>query len=78
MIEQSIREFNQYVLHLGMASDDDDPNEMEINHVNHNMVQQEMIQFGHAHGFLSSHGELIKVFNPVIDVLEVYCSADSQ
>ena len=78
MIEQSIREFNQYVLHLGMVSDDDDPDEMEINHVNHNMVQQEMIQFGHAHGFLNYHGELIKDFNPVIDVLEVYCSADSQ
>jgi len=77
LIEQSIHEFNQYVLHLGMASDDDQ-DEMEINNVNHNVILQEMTQFGHAHGFLDSHGKMIKDFSPIIDVLEVYCSADSQ
>ena len=77
MIEQSIREFNQYVLHLGLASDDDS-DEMEINHVNHNTIHQEMVQFGHAHGFLDSHGKMRQAFSPLIDVLEVYCSADSQ
>ena len=64
MIEQSIREFNQYVLHLGLASDDDS-DEMEINHVNHNTIHQEMVQFGHAHGFLDSHGKMRQAFSPL-------------
>ena len=78
MIEQSIREFNEYVLQIGQVGDDDDDDTMEANHVHHNTVLQEMIQFGVSYGFCDSQGRLLQNFKPIIDVLEIYCSADSQ
>ena len=78
MIEQSIREFNEYVLQIGQVGDDDDDDTMEANHVHHNTVLQEMIQLGVSYGFCDSQGRLLQNFKPIIDVLEIYCSADSQ
>ena len=77
MIEQCIREYNQYVSKLGnskfllTASSSRDPYQT-------NSVLQEMIQFGIQKGWIDKSGKLLGPQQPGIDLLEVYCSSESQ
>lgn len=77
MIEQCIREYNQYALALGhskfplTASSSRDPYQ-------ENSILQEMIQYGIHRGWIDESGKLLGPQQPGIDVLEVYCSSESQ
>ena len=77
MIEQCIREYNQYVSTLGHSkypstvSSSRDPYQT-------NSILQEMIQFGMHKGWIDKSGKLVGPQQPGIDLLEVYCSSESQ
>ena len=71
LLQSSIDEFNAYVEQIGLHAD-------QTQNPKPNRIWKEMNDFGKRHGYLSFKGEVLCSQKPFYDLLEVYCSSESQ
>ena len=77
LIEQCIREYNQYLQNPGSERFSCHTAHVRKPHQS-NKILQELVQYGVSHGWIPQKGDLIGSQTPGIDSLEIYCSSDSQ
>jgi hypothetical protein len=77
LIEQCIQEYNQYAEALGQSTWDPQQAIMR-NPITDNQITHEIIKYGVDKSWLDAFGNFLTPESPGIDLLEVYCSADSQ
>ena len=77
LIEQCIQEYNLYTQGFGQSSFAAE-NPVKQIPLKDNPIRQEFLLYGIKKGWLNKHGFSDKTVQPGIDLLEVYCSADSQ
>ena len=77
LIDQCIQEYNQYAEALGQSTWDPQQAIMR-NPITDNQITHEIIEYGVDKSWLDAFGNFLTPESPGIDLLEVYCSADSQ
>jgi hypothetical protein len=77
MIEKCIQEYQQYILMIG-KNRQPEKTDTSRDPFRDNPMFAEMLQYGHEHGWISPDGILLGTQTPGVDLLEVYCSSDSQ